>query len=139
MVLFDDGIGLIFDASTISGGTLFWRPERQVVRRETDWSGLCEEPNSTSRELESVLKKKYNHIVSQCSKIGKKCNLKSTKTHYLHFQKSQKNQFLYQKKVSNYQKCNFRTFFWCKNRIFAIFEIANNVFLHFLNCTFFQF
>ena len=57
MVLFDDGIGLIFDASTISGGTLFWRPERQVVRRETDWSGLCEEPNSTSRELESVSKK----------------------------------------------------------------------------------
>ena len=55
--IFDDGIRLIFDASTISGGTLFWRPERQVVRRETDWSGLCEEPNSTSRELESVLKK----------------------------------------------------------------------------------
>ena len=57
VVLFDDGIGLIFDASTSSGGTLFWRPERQVVRRETDWSGLCEEPNSTSRELESVSKK----------------------------------------------------------------------------------
>ena len=35
--IFDDGIRLIFDASTISGGTLFWRPERQVVRRETDW------------------------------------------------------------------------------------------------------
>ena len=26
-------------------------------------------------------------IRSQCSKIRKKCNFKSTKTHYLHFQK----------------------------------------------------
>ena len=36
---------------------------------------------------------------TQCSKIGKKCNFKSAKTHYLHFQKWQKNQFLHQKKV----------------------------------------
>ena len=36
---------------------------------------------------------------SQCSKIGKKCNFKSSKRHYLHFQKWQKNQFLHQKKV----------------------------------------
>ena len=37
---------------------------------------------------------------TQCSKIGKKCNFKITKTHFLLFQKWQKkNQFLHQKKV----------------------------------------
>ena len=36
---------------------------------------------------------------SQCSKIRKKYNFKSTKTHYLHFQKWQKIKFLDQKKV----------------------------------------
>ena len=32
-------------------------------------------------------------------KLEKKCNFKSTKTHFLPFQKWQKNKFLYQKKV----------------------------------------
>ena len=32
-------------------------------------------------------------------------------------------QFLYKKKVQNYQKCNFRTFFWCKSWFFVIFEM----------------
>ena len=32
-------------------------------------------------------------------KLEKKCNFKSTKTHFLQFQKWQKNQFLHQKKV----------------------------------------
>ena len=32
---------------------------------------------------------------TQYSKIGKKCNLKSTKTHFLQFPKWQKNQFLH--------------------------------------------
>ena len=33
--------------------------------------------------------------ISKGSKIGKKCNFKSTKTHYLLFEKWQKNQFLH--------------------------------------------
>ena len=40
-------------------------------------------------------------------KVEKKCNFQSAKTHFLQFQKWQKNQFLHQKKVQNYQKCNF--------------------------------
>ena len=36
--------------------------------------------------------------ITQCSKIGKKCNFKSTKTHYLHFQKWQKINFCTRKK-----------------------------------------
>ena len=32
---------------------------------------------------------------TQCSKIGKKCNFKSTNTHFSQFQKWQKNQFLH--------------------------------------------
>ena len=34
---------------------------------------------------------------------------------------------------------SFKLFFWCKNWFFDIFENANNVFLYFWNCTFFQF
>ena len=52
---------------------------------------------------------------AQCSKIGKECNFKSTKTHFLQFQKWQKINFCTRKKFKKYQKCNFRTFFWCKN------------------------
>ena len=35
----------------------------------------------------------YFLYIAQCSKIEKKCNFKSTKTHYLHFQKWQKINF----------------------------------------------
>ena len=40
---------------------------------------------------------------------------KSAKKALFAFSKMAKNQFLHQKNVSNYQKCNFWTFFWCKN------------------------
>ena len=39
-----------------------------------------------------------NSVSAQCSKIRKKCNFKSTKTHFLHFQKLQKINFCTRKK-----------------------------------------
>ena len=55
------------------------------------------------------MSKTQKPAASQCSKIRKKCNFKSTKKTLFAFSKMAKNQFLHQKKVKNYQKCNFRT------------------------------
>ena len=41
---------------------------------------------------------RYESYRAQCSKIGKKCNFKRAKTHYLHFQKWQKINFCTRKK-----------------------------------------
>ena len=88
---------------------------------------------------------------AQCSKIGKKCNLKSAKKHYLHFQKWQKINFCTRKKFKTTKNPVFFSvrklhallvvlnFFCCKFWFFASFENANNAFLHFWNCTFSQF
>ena len=68
---------------------------------------------------------------TQCSKIGKKCNFKSTKTHFLLSQKWQKNNFCTRK--------NFKTI---KNAIFGLYSGAKIDFLPFLKmqimlfCTF---
>jgi len=59
-------------------------------------------------------------------KLEKKCNFKSTKTHYLHFQKWQKINFCTRKKSEN---CIFVSF--------KLFSGAKNEFLCFWNCTFF--
>ena len=69
--------------------------------------------------------------MSQCSKIRKKCNFKSTKTHFSLFQKWQKINFCTRKK--------FKT---SKNAIFGLFSGAIIDFLPFLKlqkmcfCTF---
>ena len=57
---------------------------------------------------------------TQCSKIGKKCNFKSTKKHYLHFQKWQKINFCTRKK--------FKT---TKNAILNFFLVQKLIFCHF--------
>ena len=62
-----------------------------------------------------------NNPKAQCSKIGKKCNLKSGKTHFLPFQKWQKINFCTRKK--------FKT---TKNAIFGLFSGAKIDFLPFL-------
>ena len=36
----------------------------------------------------------YELIKARCSKIGKKCNIKTTKTHFCYFKNGKKNQFL---------------------------------------------
>ena len=69
--------------------------------------------------------------ITQCSKFGKKCNVKSTKTHFLLFQKWQKINFCARKK--------FKT---TKNAILNFFSGAKIDFLPFLKmqimcfCTF---
>ena len=68
---------------------------------------------------------------SQCSKIGKKCNFKSTKTHFLLFQKWQKKSIFAQEESLKLPKMQFLDFFLVQKLIFAIFENANNVFLYF--------
>ena len=68
---------------------------------------------------------------AQCSKIGKKCNFKSTKTHFLLFQKWQKINFSTRKSLK-LPKMQFSDFFLVQKLFFfAIFENANNVFLYF--------
>ena len=57
---------------------------------------------------------------TQCSKIGKKCNFKSTKTHFLQFQKWQKINFCTRKK--------FKT---TKNAILNFFLVQKLIFCHF--------
>ena len=37
--------------------------------------------------IRTIRMRKVRNIKAQCPKIRKKCNFKSTKTHYLHFQK----------------------------------------------------
>ena len=64
-------------------------------------------------------------------KLEKKCNFKSTKTHYLHFQKWQKINFCTRKKSENCIFGSFKLFSGAKIDFFAIFENANNAFLHF--------
>ena len=81
---------------------------------------------------------------TQCSKIGKKCNFKSAKKHYLHFQKWQKIYFCTRKKFKTTKNAIFGlkktgflvilNFFWCKidfltflklrKMCFCTFEIA---------------
>ena len=58
---------------------------------------------------------------TQCSKIRKKCNFKSAKTHYLHFQKWQKINCCTRKKSENCIFGSFKRFFLCKNRFFFHF------------------
>ena len=47
--------------------------------------------------------------LTQCSKIGKKCNFKNAKKPYLHFQKWQKINFCTRKKFKITKNCNFWT------------------------------
>ena len=47
---------------------------------------------------------------TQCSKIGKKVQFQKYKNTFFAISKMAKNQFLHQKKVENYQKCNFQLF-----------------------------
>ena len=58
--------------------------------------------------------------ITQCSKFGKKCNVKSTKTHFLLFQKWQKINF-----------CTRRKFITTKNIFFFSPKIAFLVVLNF--------
>ena len=70
-------------------------------------------------------------------KLEKKCNFKSTKTHFLLFQKWQKINFCTRKKFKTTKNALLGLFSGAKFDFFAIFENANNVFLYFWNCTFF--
>ena len=72
-----------------------------------------------------------NMIDTQCSKIGKKCNFKSTKTHFLQFQKWQKINFCTRKKFKIAFLVVLNFFLVKKIDFFAIFEIAKMCF-----CTF---
>ena len=82
--------------------------------KSMDWRGFqC--------NWESYLKRAKMLINAQCSKIGKKCNFKSTKTHFLPFQKWQKINFCTRKKFKN-----------TKNAIFGLFSVAKIDFLPFL-------
>ena len=86
-------------------------------------------PPEQSLETAKAIKERF--VITQYSKIRKKVQFQKCKKALFSFSKMAKNQFLHQKKVSNYQKCNFWTFFWCKKWFFAIFEIAKKVFLYF--------
>ena len=80
-------------------GPLFWEYWRGVEN--------CLELNPRKIQLPGLGSK-------QCSKIGKNAISKVQK-HLFAISKMAKNQFLHKKKVLKYQKCYFRTFFWCKN------------------------
>ena len=82
-------------------------------------------------------KKTTSYMVHSALKLEKKCNFKSTKTHYMHFQKWQKINFCIRKKSENCIFGSFKLFSSAKNWLFAIFEIAKDVFLYFWNWTFF--
>ena len=78
-----------------------------------------------------LLIKSIDSTYTQCSKMGKKCNFKSSKIHFLPFQKWQKVNFCTRKKFKN-----------TKNAIFALSSGAKIDFLPFLKwqkvffCTF---
>ena len=81
----------------------------------------------------SIVNQKLKWTHSQCSKIGKKCNFKSAKKHYLHFQKWQKINFCTRKKfkiaflvVLNFfvvQKLIFCHFWNCKKCVFVLLKL----------------
>ena len=83
----------------------------------------------------------YKDYIARCSKIGKKCNFKSTKTHFLQFQKRQKINFYTRKKfkiakfaIFGLKKIGFLAvlnFVLVQIWFIAIFEIAKMCF-----CTF---
>ena len=58
-------------------------------------SNISSTNQSTAKSPKNSAKRKRGS--AQCSKIGKKCNFKSAKKHYLHFQKWQKINFCPQK------------------------------------------
>ena len=71
--------------------------------------------------------------MAQCSKIRKKFNFRSTKTHFLQFQKWLKIDFFFaQEKSLKLKKCNFKLFSGAKIDFSPIFEIAKK-------CIFFYF
>ena len=70
----------------------------KAVEREEDPMLQYIRKKKTQKQASSGLPRKL--LISHSAlKLEKKCNFKSTKTHYLHFQKCAKNQFLHQKKV----------------------------------------
>ena len=75
-----------------------------------------------------------NHTIeprTQCSKIGKKCNFKRAKKHYLYFQKWQKINFCKRKKFKTTKNAIFGVFSGAKIDFSPFFENAKNVFLYF--------
>ena len=64
-----------------------------------------------------------SHHAPQCSKIGKKCNFKSTKTHFLQFQKWQKINFCTRKKFKITKNAIFGLKKKKKPRIFGSFKL----------------
>ena len=74
--------------------------------------------SSTNKSPKNCAKRKRGS--AQCSKIGKKCNFKSTKTHFMQFQ--------------NWQKINFCTskkFKTTINAILNFFLVQKLIFCHF--------
>ena len=79
----------------------------------------------------------FNRIHSAL-KLEKKCNFKSTKTHYLHFQKWQKINFFAPEKSPKIAFLVVLNFFSCAKIDFLPFlKWQKMVFLYFWNCTFF--
>ena len=75
----------------------------------------------------------YRFPIARCSRIGKKCNFKSTKTHYLLFQKWQKINFCTRKKFKITKNAIFGL---KKTRIFAgsfklFYLVQKLIFYHF--------
>ena len=75
---------------------------------------------------------------AQCFKIRKKCNVKSAKKHYLQFQKWQKFNFCTRKSSENCIFGTFKLFSGAESRFCAIYEKANNAFLHSFEIAFFS-
>ena len=80
--------------------------------------------------------------VHSALKFEKKCNFKSAKKHYLHFQKWQKINFCIRKKLKTIKNaifglkkprifCSFKHFSGAKIYFLPIIEMAKNVFLYF--------
>ena len=78
-----------------------------------------------------IINIKIQHsTIHSALKLEKKCNFKSTKTHYLHFQKWQKINFCSRKKFKIAFLVVLNFFLMQKLIFFANFENANNVFLY---------
>ena len=72
-----------FNVRSIRSSVFWWGPQGLI---------FCSLNSTLSKKL--IMLEPFSKILlSQCSKMGKKCNFKSAKKHYFHFQKWQKINF----------------------------------------------
>ena len=102
--------------------------EAQQTLLKLEYSSLEFYYNTSNDEtLWSIVKKNYNTLHSAL-KLEKKCNFKSTKTHFLHFQKWQKINFCTRNKF----RITKHPFFQSQNCIFGSFKLYSCVKIDFL-------